>query len=138
MRGNSFFVPAFIERFWKSVMYCWKLSLVLSGPGPEALYRPGQARPTYRAYEGLGPGLAFNQAQALASKVNYNILVPIIVLVSILIFWFSAIIVDSEMSVKLYRYTSPLSTDLHLITIPPSIMAHPVSDDGEEVPIQPI
>ena len=35
---------------------------MLSRPGPEALrswpqalYRPGQARPTHRAYEGLGP-----------------------------------------------------------------------------------
>ena len=32
-----------------------KAGVVLSRPGPEALYRPGQARPTHRAYEGLGP-----------------------------------------------------------------------------------
>ena len=37
---------------------CALSGVVLSRPGPEAL-RPyiGQARPTYRAYEGLGPGL---------------------------------------------------------------------------------
>ena len=37
--------------------------------GPEALYRPGQARPTHRAYEGLGPGLGFHEALASDSLV---------------------------------------------------------------------
>ena len=28
MRLNSFLVPAFMDKFWKLVMYCWNLLLV--------------------------------------------------------------------------------------------------------------